>query len=93
MMSYDASLSKFNAFNASGGADTSKPLSDAEVSAHLSHSTNITDADSEVDERKEPIVDVQKESPIPKDTSSKLILPQLSDDENNLHLVRLSGIS
>ena len=78
MTSYDASLSKFNA---GGGADKSKPLSDAEVAAHLSHSTNTTDADSDVDERKEPVVDVQKESPKPKDTSSKLILPQLSDDE------------
>jgi hypothetical protein len=38
MTSYDASLSKFNAFNASGGADKSKPLSDAEDAAHVSHS-------------------------------------------------------
>lgn len=77
MTSYDASLSKFHA---GGGADRSKPLADGEVAAHLSHST-ITDADSEIDERKDERPDVAKEPPKPKDTSSKLILPQLSDDE------------
>lgn len=77
MSSYDASLSKFNA---GGGADRSKPLADGEVAAHLSHST-ITDADSEIDERKDDRVEVAKEPPKPKDTSSKLILPQLSEEE------------
>lgn len=77
MTCYDASLSKFKA---GSGADRGKPLADGEVAAHLSHST-ITDADTTVEERKEEGEELPKVPPKPKDQSSKLILPQLSEAE------------
>jgi hypothetical protein len=73
MTSYDASLSKFK----SDGVEGSKSLASGEVAAHLSYST-MTDADEKEESKK---VEEKPPTPKPKDTTTKLILPQLTEDE------------